>query len=282
MNIKQFLNRIPDFKEIQESPLVLDGEEVAFQSSVILNDGYCLGTGFSQDAKQAKQIALSEALERKIVFDLSQAPQAKYYLLDEFPSTCGFAVGNDTESTKDRAVAEAVERWLRSKWIDEHYTLLEFPLRVSQISTLEQWFASHFTEVRCFVHSTNMVVDDKKRTANSLITVGLTESGAFVGSKTVLDGKVPLLSALVETYRHLRLSKEKSQNYKELAVIKYYAENKSSALEQIAKAKRGSMPEPKLKMLKEVPTGVDGIYCFRAICENFRGWHGNEVTRFVY
>lgn len=282
MKIEQFLKRIPDFKEIQESPLVLEGRDVAFQASVILENGYCQGTGFAQDAKLARQIALSEALERQIVFDLAQSSQKAEFLLDEYPSTCGFAVGYDAESTKHRAVAEAVERWVRSKWIDDRYSLLEFPLRGQEVNSLEGWFAKYFTEIRCFVSSNQIVVEGTPYTANSLIVVGLTGNGAFVGSKTVLDGKVPLVSALVELYRHLRLSEEDNQTYRELEVIKHFANNKSLALEQIVRATRRPMPEPQLRFLKEVPTGVEGVYCYRALCENFRGWHGKDVRRFVY
>lgn len=282
MNLEQFLNRIPDFKEIQESPITLEGRDVAFHASVILQNGYCQGTGFSQDVKVAKQIALSEALERQVVFDLAKSAQKGDYLLDEYPSTCGFAVGYDPESTKQRAVAEAVERWLRSKWIDDRYALLEFPLRKPELNSLEGWFAEHFNEIRCFVGSNQITVDGVVHTANSLIVVGLTRDGAFVGSKTVLDGKVPLLSALVELHRHLRLSEEITQTYGELEVIKHFAKNKSLALEQITRASRRPLPEPQLRLLKEVPTGVEGAYCYRALCENFRGWHGNDVRRFVY
>jgi ribosomal protein S12 methylthiotransferase accessory factor YcaO len=282
MNRNQLVSFLPNLKEIQESSFVVAGEEIAFQSSVVLNDGYCIGSGFSQNKITARKIALFEAIERKAFFNIYKSELKSAYLADEFPTTCGFAVGTDAKSARDRALAEAVERWLRSKWIDEGYALVELPLQSLDLNSIEKHFIDHFEEVRLFVHSCEIEVDQTLETVDSVIVVGLTTAGAFVGSKSILNDKAPLLSALVEAWRHLRLSESVTQKDPEMAVIKYFAKNKDVALYQISVAKKSSLSNPELRILKEVDIPIEGVYCFRALCKDFRGWHGDEVTRFVY
>lgn len=282
MNKQQVLSFIPDFKEIQESPLILEGKEVAYQASVVLKDNYPLGTGFSLDPAEAKLIALSEAIERKTVLQLISSSQKSEFLLDEYPTSCGFAVGTDRESSLQRAVAEAVERWLRSKWIDEGFAQSEFQLDVSNLNPIEKYFASFFSNVRFFAHSCSILFQGKTETVNSVTVVGLTEKGAFVGSKSKVGKKAPLLSALVEAWRHLKLSMQTQDNMPELKIINFFAENKDLALMQIERAKKTPFPSPKVRLVKEVPVPIDGVCCYRVLCEDYLGWHGPNITRFVY
>jgi ribosomal protein S12 methylthiotransferase accessory factor YcaO len=282
MNRNELVTFLPDLKEIQESPFVIDGREMAFQSSVILNNGYCIGSGFSQNIITARKIALSEAIERKAFFNIYKSKLKSEYLVDEFPTTCGFAVGTTLKSARDRALAEAVERWLRSKWIDEGFALIELPLNPQGLNSVEKHFISCFEKVRLFVHSCEIDVYGILEVVNSVIVVGLTPEGAFVGSKSTLNDNAPLLSALVEAWRHLRLSESTTQKDPELAVIKYFAKNKDAALSQISMAQKQGLLNPVLRLLKKVDIPIKDIYCFRAICKDFRGWHGDEITRFVY
>ena len=280
MKIAELLSFIPNFLEFQESPLILDGKEVAYQNSVISTENVALGTGFSLDRSLARQIGLSEAIERQLVANLYSSSQSRCYLLDEYPSTCGFAVGVNAKGASDRAIAEAVERWLRSKWIDEHYALDEFKLRQESLSAVEQWFACKFQEVRCFAHHCEIEVNTRI-SVSSVIVVGLTEQGAFVGSKSMVNSKVPLLPALVEAWRHLEISKTELDS-NEARVIKHYAINRASALGQIAQATRTSMPSPELRLLEEVNVPIKEFFAFRALCYDFIGWHGVNLDRFVY
>lgn len=273
---------LPDIKEVQESPFIIGGKELAFQSSVILNTGYCIGSGFSENARISRSIALSEAIERKAFFNIYKSDLKSDYLADVFPTTCGFAVGNDLQSAQNRAVAEAVERWLRSKWIDEKYYLYEVNILPSELNILEKYFTNFFEKVRVFIHTCEINVNGIVEVVNSVITVGLSAEGAFVGSKSVLNEKAPLLSALVESWRHLRLSTSSTQKDTEIKIIKYFARNKEAALTQISNANKNGLKNPELRLLKKVDIPIEGIYCFRALCHDFKGWHGDEIHRFVY
>lgn len=280
MKIEELLSLIPEFKEFQESSLILEGKEAAYHNSLILKDNSCLGTGFSLDKAMARQIALSEAIERRVVSNLYKSPTAKSYLLDEYPSTCGFAIGLGKESTIERAKAEAVERWLRSKWIDDGYRLDQFKVSPESLSPVEAWFVEQFQDVLYFTHSCYLD-DDVEQAAHSVIVVGLTDCGAFVGSKTMMNKKVPLLPALVEAWRHLRISTS-TLDTNESKVIHHYSQHKDSALAQIEKAVHENMPSPALRLLKRVEIPIEGFIGYRALCKDFIGWHGANLDRFVY
>lgn len=286
MNIlKQFLKKIPNFKEVQESPVVWNDQVLAHSASVVLLDGQCIGSGFSNEPTIAKQIAISEALERKIFFDLLQSSDMKEkFLLDEYPSTCGFSVGLDKSSSSERAVAEAVERWVVSKWIDNHFFISELSAPLIKFSPVDQFLTSHFEEIHYFSHQCIIEVKSKNHIVNTIISIGLTENGAFYGGKSTINSIPPITSALVECWRHLKLSELSSQSKqsKNLKVVNHFAHNKLLALEQINKAIKTDWPQPKLRLLAEAPTEVEGFFCFRALCEDFKGWHGQDVNRFVY
>lgn len=283
MNLRQFVTLIPEFDRLEESSFVVNGNELAYHSSVLLKNNYCLGTGFGRCREMARVIGLSEAIERTLVLKLINGHQQRCYLLDEYPTSCGFAVGTTDTSARDRAVAEAVERWLRSKWIDDGFALTELSFAADGLSDLELWFARQFQKVRLFVNSTSVELNGRRAEVHSVVVVGLSSAGAFVGSKTSVDRKAPLLSALVEAWRHLRLALEPDDpKFPELAIIKFFALNRKLAEKQISSAVRQPFPEPKLRLLKEVKTGIEGVFCYRALCENYRGWHGPEVKRFVY
>lgn len=262
--------------------MILEGREVAYHSSVIIRNNRPLGSGFALESLKARQIALSEAIERRLVEHNISSPEKDGLLLDEYPTSCGFAVGDDRESTKMRALAEAVERWLRSKWIDKGYVLLEYPLVLSELNTIERYFANPFEGMRLFVHTCDIDFEDKVQTVNSVVVVGLTDKGAFVGSKSCVNQKASLLSALVEAWRHLQLSSQEGDNMPEVAIIKYFAENKDVALKQMDHARKAPWPVPKVRLMKEVSVPIEGMYCFRILCDDYRGWHGPDITRFVY
>ncbi|MBX3033950.1 MAG: hypothetical protein KF865_08495 [Bdellovibrionaceae bacterium] len=285
MNKDQFINFIPDVKEIQESPLLIEGREVAYNSSVILKNGYCIGSGFSLNPSKARTIALSEAVERKAVASLFRncsLEQKKLFLLDEYPTTCGFAVGATTEDTKRRAISEAVERWIRSKWIDEKYLLEEISISNELLTEVERYFVEQFHHVRIFVNSCSIIVNHASESVRSVIVVGLTEKGAFVGSKSKMNSPAPLLAALVEAWRHLQLSKINDNRTPEIAVIKYFAEHRTVAEEQIARTYKNQLPNPELRILEDLNIPIDGVFCYRALCKDYQSWHGSDVTRFVY
>lgn len=271
-----------DFKEIQESPLVLEGKEVAFHCSVISIDNLPLGSGFALSTHKARQIALNETIERRLVENSIASPVRFDLLLDEYPTSCGFAVGDCREATKERALAEAVERWLRSKWIDEGYTLGEAALMHSELSPLERHFVSFFKQLRLFFHTCYIDFEGKQETVNSVVVVGFTERGAFVGSKSMVRYKAPLLPALVEAWRHLQIALQDDDRMPETAIVKYFAQNKEVALQQIDKARKKEWPMPTVRLSKEVFVPIEGLYCFRVLCHDHRGWHGQDITRFVY
>lgn len=280
--LKQFLAKIPKFKEIQESAVVNDGRILGYSASAVLTDGYCIGSGFSIDSHVAKKIALSEALERKIVFDLSSSLNVEdKYLLNEYPSTCGFSVGLDIGSTKQRAIAEAVERWLVSKWIDDHYFLPEQKIDYHSLTPIDKFFSAQFVKIKYYTHQCNLAVDSETLIVNSIIAIGLTEKGAFYGGKSAINQTPSVTSALVEAWRHLKLSETHTQST-ELVVVKHFSQHKELALAQIEMAVKTDWPQPKIRLLTEIPTEVDGYFCFRCLCENFKGWHGQDINRFIY
>lgn len=137
MKIDSFCKFIPEFQEIQVSTINIEGTARAFQASLVSKNGDCLGTGFSPCMDQAKIIAISESIERRLVSNLARSGNANEYLLDLYPSTCGFAVGTTLRSAQERAIAESVERWLRSKWIDEHYYLPKINISKDSLNPIE-------------------------------------------------------------------------------------------------------------------------------------------------
>ena len=280
------LSVLPDLAKLQEAPIKDElGNILGWHSNVILEGRRIAGSGTHSDRAMSRTIALSEAMERRMMTSLQKSENVDRLLLSEYPTSCGFAFGFDREATRDRALAEGVERWLRSKWIDEHFCIPNVPkTEVSpQLNPLGRLMADLFENVGYFQTTNTMIVRGELVEFFSCIVVGIKGQGAFVGSRTSLSSHDLWTHALIEAWRHLIIFERSTERDRpDLKSIFYFGTHKKEALHQVELACIEPFPEPSLRLLEEVNTHVGGFYCFRALCHDFQGWHGENYQRFVY
>jgi ribosomal protein S12 methylthiotransferase accessory factor YcaO len=280
------LSFLPDLKELQEAALKNAlGNVVGWHSNVLVRDGRIQGSGTHQDRAISRTVAISEAIERRVVEKLRSSGNAEQLLLDEYPTTCGFAVGFNRDATRGRALCEAIERWIRSKWIDYHFGIPE--INESEFSAKMSPLGIHlrqaFTKMRFFQTTNTMVIDGQNVTFFSAIVVGFEKNGAFVGSRTSLSPDNLWTHAIVEAWRHLIIHERSPERDRpDLKSIFHFGEHQGEALKQIEAANQSPIPAPTLRILREIDTQAEGLFCFRALCRDFRGWHGDDYWRFVY
>ncbi len=104
---------------IEITPLTMESKSDLFWHVSVVNQFGITCGGLSNLREHAIRIGISEYIERFEFSRLLNTSISSQFLLDKFPSTCGFAAGFNSLKTKKRSIAEAVERWCWSKWVDE-------------------------------------------------------------------------------------------------------------------------------------------------------------------
>lgn len=278
----------PRFSRIEQAPLLgIDNAEIGWHATALSASGDALGSGCHRDANTARIIAISETLERAHFFKLLESTQREEFLLSEYPSSCGFAFGFSSEPARFRAIAEAVERWAWSKWIDEGYAMKALDPKDAVLSPVAIHFASQFESVDYHTVTINVLTEVIGMLTLRLgIVVARSGDGVFPGSRACLIQDDPWEHALVEAWRHLLIYKGLKTDSRDpkgvFGRIKYFGDHGNRAEEQISKARNEHWPEPRLKLLRDVSLPEGQGYLWRALCDDYVPWHLGGSERFVY
>jgi hypothetical protein len=189
-----------NFTQIIDSPIYNDANEIISWHSIIFNNETALGGGFSIDRENALRIACAETIERKVVEIIHNNDELKRdFLMDLYSGTCGFAVGFENHSTALRAIFESCERWIWSKWIDDHYLLPSFTLNSENTSPS----LCFFDEIKLFKKDISVLHPVFGNLNISIgIFLGLKNDGIFPGSRVNFQGSDIWDHAIIEAWRH--------------------------------------------------------------------------------
>jgi len=271
-----------------EGPLI-PRSAIRFCHSVIVdNAGYPIAGGFSDEFVNARKIAVSELIERNTFKQLanSDTDLQKSWGIDIHPTACGFAGGFDLLQTRRRSLSEAVERWVMSLWIDDHFQIEEVPAE-EVFGTLDEasnYIVRQFDEVRFFIKSVDVEFDGSTVPILVAQTMGFKGNGVFPGSSAQSTGGNYWQHALIESYRHLigaRNNPDRGNMFPQNKV-RFFAHNADIALKQIHAAYKTDWPEPKV-ILTNVKSLFDGkFFVARTIVDGWRNWSEGPIERFLY
>lgn len=275
----------PDFSRAEDAEIVNEGRLIGWHCNLFCAADHPIGSGCSKSKDTSRRVAVAEALERGVFRELfSRSP--KPLLLDEFPTTSGFAAGFEEHATKLRAVAEAVERWAWSQWIDEGHFIQGVTLTQTEVGEIGSYFMKEFDSMKFFHKIFEIDFEGAPLKLQFGVSLGIKANGIFAGSRVCSIEESPWEHGIVEAWRHILISNRKpvgntSDIY--LARVRHFSENASAALERIDSSKVDSLwPQPRLRMLQRAPGLPDGLHVWRALCHDFTGWHLGDKTRFVY
>lgn len=261
---------------------------IGWNAVVETNSNNAFSGGTSSDRETAIRIAIAECFERSIFLKICQQDSADFrtLLLDQHPSSSGFACGFESEATKFRSVCEGIERWAWSQWIDYSYKIKQVD-SMEYRSELGDFLASKFEKFSLFSHD---IFFQSKR-FKFVIFVGEKNNGVYAGSR-VSTSKDALIweHAIIEAYRNLENFKLfQSQSLKksdDLDIIsaraRYFGGHARQAWEQIERAEKGLWKTPEVDVSLFVDTEVPGVFLHRCLMKNFVGWHLGKYDRFVY
>lgn len=280
------LEFLPEIASAEESPIEIKGHVVAWHVVLFDQEKNTLGGGFHKLKETARRIAIAEAAERKLVSRLRESNLASEFQLNIHPTTCGFAAGFDTEKTRQRAIAEAIERWAWSKWIDEHFEITKFKEESIKLSEHGKLISSFFDSV-IFLGRTIDTSDipDFTDSVKIGIVIGIKGHGVFPGSRVAVTKDEIWDHALIEAWRHLEISKKYKGSIKDpfpYGRIFHFAKNANEALIQIDKANKVQWPSPDVSLILEHQTDIKELYLWRAIMKDFTSWGAGDQKRFVY
>lgn len=280
----------PIYKIVQQPILDNKGIVIAWNFYVQNKEGISLAGGTHVNVDIAKKIAIAESFERALAKEISGDPTlSKDFLLNEFPTSCGFASGFDRESTRIRAIREGVERWAWSKWIDDGFKIDEIQNFPSSMDPLSKHIFEAIPKVRLFKKDELLIqYEDLNLNYSFLVLILETDKGVFAGCRAGLQNEDLISHAAIEGFRNYRnfmlLSKNADLSTNSIVANRntYFGEHKEEAFSQIEKARYKSWPNIKIKLLKEYPTNIPKIYLWRCLMNEFLGWHIGDEKRFVY
>lgn len=284
--LKNLLNLNPEIKSIDQQPICdLVGRVIGWNCYFMNHKGQAIAGGTASNVELAKRIAVAECYERALFNKFIQDTEvSEKLLLNESPSTSGFAAGFDKNSTAFRSICEAVERWAWSKWIDEGFFIPQ--IQQPQVTELSKGLASNFTSTS-FLHLPIKVERPFFQNLTISIFLGFKGEGVFAGSRATSTNDNPWEHAIIEAYRNLKNFDlgDRSQVSQDDIIGQralYFGDRAGEALSQIKRASKKDWPVASMKIHREVPTGVDSLYLFRSMCNDFKHWHLGDEKRFVY
>lgn len=274
MNLAELLKReIPTFDHIAEAPIGQAGWECSYMTTT----GAPLGGAVHADRELCRKIGLAEALERHYISRLSDKTKQDFFC-PEFPSSCGFAFGFDSAGARQRSECEAVERWIWSKWIDEHFRIPHVP--TPKLSDLAQVLSGRFDEVVYYAREFQFL--EQKHHLG--ITLARKDGGVFAGSRVSRSSHDLWTHALSESMRHQKIfehcRRRTPRDFIEERIC-FFGRNGERALEQVARATRDEWPTPTVLMQKSLAL-PHKFFLYRTLCADYLGWHDGTVERFVY
>lgn len=290
MNLLAALKNINrSVSRIDEIPLGTESLTVGWNSYIYDSNNVAIAGGTNEDRMIARRICVAEAFERALFQKIcGDSLLRDEFHIDEFPTSSGFAAGFDSKSTRMRAICEGLERWAWSKWIDDGFLLDSAEPKTT--SSLSGFLLKSFNSHKCYRRTFTISVDENPLVLQFGVFVGLTEHGAFAGSRICNINENPWDHAIIEAHRNYQNSEYFKVNglaeFQKDNIIairaNFFATNKMSALSQIDNAKRVDWPEPELLFVKEFITTVPEVFLYRCLFKNFIGWHLGDFQRFVY
>jgi hypothetical protein len=281
---------IPDLGILKSQP-ILDkyNYHVGYQSFLYDLNSYPISGGTHEDKDISIRIAIAEAFERSLFLKISQDVElSKRFMIEEFPSTSGFAAGFDKQSTRFRAICEGVERWCWSKWIDEKF-ILEKIMTPINFSTLSKSLIDQFDSYDLYSKNLKISISETENlNLKFVVFLGYKNNGVFPGSRVSTEFDDLYEHSVIEASRNLNNQKflQIDSESSDLDIIEkrmfYFSQNKTVALNIINESKNFDWPKPEIEMLEGYDTQIENVYLFRALLKDFVGWHLGDEKRFVY
>lgn len=268
----------PDFQSIQESPLKRGDHIYGWQVTALDDKSIPVGSGFAKDLASARKIAVAEFIERRFVQDARKlAPQI--WLLNEFPTSCGFAAGYDYINTKVRSVGEAIERWALSRWFD-----FNNPLDTASINeTPEEYkiLLSEFDDVAVFKKSFLVNLEANLVSFELCLFVGFKDTGCFMGCAVRNTFNEAIGHSIIEAHRHLLISQQ-NRDFEIFPFnrIKYFSQNKDAALDILSRKRTEPWPSPRIKFQHDYHNEL--FFITRTILNDWTPWEKGPTCRMLY
>ena len=278
-----------ELNNVKQQPILDSNYSIVGYHSYAQNiNDETLSGGTHTDRAISLRICVAELLERYFFKKICDLENANTFLIDEFPSTSGFAAGFDNESTKFRAICEGLERWAWSQWIDGHYILPKMEA-IENTNMLSRTLLKDFDSFELYSRRFCVSINNKKANFEFLVFLGFKNNGIFAGSRVSSSKDNLIEHAIIEAHRNLKNAEFYKNNPDKIdmnspivARLIYFSNNKITALNQINQSTIANWPQPKVALLKDFSTNLESVYLWRCLFSNYIGWHLGDETRFVY
>ena len=275
--IEKFLdNHFNDYK-INAYPY----KESGYIANFLDSNGKIIGSSLRRNQSEAISVAISEAIERKIVREVFETNK---YLLSLFPSSCGFSCGKDSLKTSIRSRLEGFERWCFSQWIDRGCYIDQ--IHSVKLDQFENDLANEFDEI--VFYKKDFTVEDADLPFDSTFAVAVCKfrNGCFLGSRAWPQSEEDWGHCLAEAWICKLFFENNSTLSTSESIIDrriiHFASRLNEAIQQIPTKSCNDWPKARTLFHSEIEECQNPFFMFRTIYDNFVGWHLGDTSRFVY
>ena len=271
-------------KGLDSAPMQTENKTIGWYSVVLGADGEPLGGGTAESTDLSKRIAIAESLEKlEVLYGLSDE-ERKLLRCEEFPTRCGLAAGFEEHQTNQRAIAEGIERWAWSKWIDDGYQMPEIPK--PKLTSLAEYCFPQFDEVKFFEREITHSISNFPKSIRFCAAVGFKDGGAFPGSRLCGLNEDPWAHALVESMRNVMIYQARENRKRVypflMERLSFFATHASEGYAATQGKNANNWPIPELDFFVTLERKQDGYLLARSLCKHFIPWHMGTKERFVF
>jgi len=286
------LNELPEIfaREgftLEEAKFFPELKESFWHVTVVNAAGNVVGAGFGNSKTYARKVAISEFLERDQFrkINVSCESARNEWGLHLIPTGCGFAGGFNRQNVILRSVQEAAERWVMSKWVDDHLQIDE--LKYSELQGLDpvsKYIISRFDSVRFFRKIIHVNLGDICFKVEVAQTMGLKSGGIFPGSSAQCVIGPIWQHALLESFRHLLFIRNNPLRVDRFPddKIHFFSKNAEIAMDIIMAANQPVWPDPQILFHKVESYFDSRFFLARTIFDGWSPWNEGPVERFLY
>jgi len=288
-NLLEIVRRLyPNLKNLNETTILSKENEVLGYSATLYNDdNFAISGGTNTNKETARRIAVAEALERGFVRKISKDPIiSEQFLLNQIPSSLGFACGFEREKTKLRSFCEGLEKWTLSQIID-----FNFPATIQskfKLTKLAENLCIQFDNIQLFQKKISVNLPEATTNTSLVFSlfIGYTKTGAFPGSCIAFENEDQMTHACIEAHRNFSnynylIKKNIAPENLILKRILFFGENKKLVGNQINTYENKVWPTPNLRLLNEYNTEFENIFLFRTLFKDFIPVNAGTVNRFI-
>lgn len=270
------------YDKLELSEVTIDSELVLFNFFIRHKNGYAYSGGSDFDRNLAITKCLMECAERVFISHCSSRLE-KEFLIDQFPTTNGFACHHQEALSLKASIKEAIERYLWTEWVWGRLAM--YQLSVPPKGGLTDLLLQEFDRVSYYQLPIEFNSVQGLTGISFLAVIGIKNNGLFWGSSVSSDlDNDNWDHCQIEALRNLKSFESgvtAKSDKKEDVILNAFGKGGAKKFKPLTGDLKIFRLENKIKLIKSFKI-QDGLWISRTIIEGFKENTDPENSRMLF